>query len=87
MVNDPPEKHSNTGAIAGGIVGGLVFLAVVALGLLWWYMRKKRNADQKDIPFDSRALVSGDVMSQPTGSTNLHGSGTSTAPYSSPLYV
>jgi len=85
-VNSSPEKHSNTGAIAGGVVGGLVLLAVVGLGLLWWYMRKKRHAVQMDMPFDSRALVAGNVMSQPTGSSHLPDSGTSTAPYSSPLY-
>jgi len=61
------KGHSNAGAIAGGVVGGLVFLSMVFLGLLWWIMRKRRNAIQKDLVFDSSALVSGPAVSHTTG--------------------
>jgi len=48
-------------------VGGLVFLALIILAFLWWYMRKRRDAVQKDVSFDSRALFAPTpVMSQNT---------------------
>lgn len=61
------KSHSNAGAIAGGVIGGLVVLVGVCLLFLWRYVSKKRNAVQKDLTFDSRALVSG----QPTGGTMM----------------
>ncbi|PPQ64694.1 hypothetical protein CVT26_002784 [Gymnopilus dilepis] len=61
------KSHSNAGAIAGGVIGGLVVLVGVCLLFLWRYVSKKRNAVQKDLTFDSRALVSG----QPTGGTTM----------------
>jgi len=63
------KSKSNAGAIAGGVVGGLVFIAIVTLGALWFRIRRKRKMVQQAVPFDSQAaLVSGTAMSQITGS-------------------
>ncbi|KDR73492.1 hypothetical protein GALMADRAFT_251200 [Galerina marginata CBS 339.88] len=82
-------SHSNAGAIAGGVIGGLVFLAIIVLGLLWYFIRKRRNAVQTDVMFDSRALVSGHgtLMSQPTGTTSgMPSDGSTPVPFSHHLY-
>ena len=50
------------------MVGGIGFVALVGLGLLWFCLRRKRNKVQENVAFDRRALVSGG-MSQTTGST------------------
>jgi hypothetical protein len=41
-----------------------VFIAIIILGSLWFRIRRKRNAVQQDVSFDSQALVSGTTMSQ-----------------------
>jgi len=82
-------SHSNAGAIAGGVIGGLVVVAILVLGLLWYFIRKRRNAVQTDVMFDSRALVSGHgtIMTQPTGTTTRSPSdGPSPVPFSHHLY-
>lgn len=44
----PPSSGTNVGAIAGGVVGGIVALAVI-LGLIWWFViRKRRNAEGEE---------------------------------------
>lgn len=40
----PPEKKSKTGAIAGGVVGGLAGLGLLAGALIWALKRKKEKA-------------------------------------------
>jgi len=65
------NSKSNAGAIAGGVVGGLVFLAIIGLVVLWYILRKKRNMVQKDVTFDSQALVSGPSLSQATPGLSL----------------
>jgi len=45
---DMKESKSNTGAIAGGVVGGFVGLSLL-LGLLFWW-RKRQGAEQTAIP-------------------------------------
>jgi len=62
------NSKSNAGAIAGGVVGGIGLVAIVGLGTLLFFLRRKRNKVQKNVAFDSRALVSGTDMSQNTGS-------------------
>ena len=57
------SSKSNAGAIAGGVVGGLGFVAIVGLGALWFYLRRKRNKPSPSVAFDSSALVSGTTMS------------------------
>lgn len=38
---------TNTGAIAGGVVGGVAVLAAFILGVFWFYHRRKREAAKK----------------------------------------
>ncbi|KAJ8076169.1 hypothetical protein PM082_022154 [Marasmius tenuissimus] len=38
-----PDRKGNTGAIVGGVVGGLAFLALVIVGILFYHRRKKKN--------------------------------------------
>jgi hypothetical protein len=40
------SSHSNAGAIAGGVVGGIVFLAAVALGAVWFLLRRRGWKDR-----------------------------------------
>ncbi|KAJ6562309.1 hypothetical protein B0H19DRAFT_95632 [Mycena capillaripes] len=45
---NPVPKHTNVGAIAGGVVGGLV---VIVLALLaWWYLRRRRTSSAYAAP-------------------------------------
>lgn len=39
-----PPKKKNTGAIAGGVVGGLLALGLAAGGAIWALMKKKEKA-------------------------------------------
>lgn len=41
-----PGAESNVGAIAGGVVGGIVALASVVLGV-WWLMKRKRKVREE----------------------------------------
>jgi len=57
----PPSsstKHTNVGAIAGGVVGALVFLALLVVGLFFWRRRKRSQLIEETqtipITFDSR---------------------------------
>lgn len=36
------KKTSNTGAIAGGVVGGVAGVALIGV-LIWWVLRRKRR--------------------------------------------
>lgn len=43
--NDVPIKHkSNTGTVVGGIVGGIVALAIAALAVVWFRRQRSRGA-------------------------------------------
>ena len=37
------KKKSNTGAIAGGVIGGLLFLAVIGLIAFFWRRKKRKS--------------------------------------------
>ena len=57
----PPSsttKHKNVGAIVGGVVGALVFLALLVVGLFFWRRRKRSQLIEETqtmpILFDSR---------------------------------
>jgi hypothetical protein len=55
--NGPAQARSNTGAIAGGIVGGLICVGIIAGGL-FWYLRKKRAVkDDMDTWLDNTKMV------------------------------
>ena len=41
----PSQNRANTGAIAGGIVGALICVGIIAGGL-FWYLRKKRGVKE-----------------------------------------
>ncbi|KAF9459981.1 hypothetical protein BDZ94DRAFT_1267131 [Collybia nuda] len=45
---DSGSKKSNAGAIAGGVIGGLAFLAIVG-GLMFWLVRRRRRTLGKPI--------------------------------------
>ncbi len=53
------KSQPNAAAIAGGVVGGLVGLALILLALLRCQMKRRSSEIYKDLVFDSRALVSG----------------------------
>src|SRR5258708_40379534 len=53
------SSNPNLGAIVGGALGGSVGLAIILLLLLLWYLRRRSDRRQKDVVFDSTALVSG----------------------------
>lgn len=38
----PGEKKSNTGAIVAGVMGALLFLAILGAVLYWWIVRRRR---------------------------------------------
>ncbi|KAF2208726.1 hypothetical protein CERZMDRAFT_101169 [Cercospora zeae-maydis SCOH1-5] len=44
----PPNQNAvNTGAIAGGVVGGLAVLAILTLGLVWLLRRPRKTTNEK----------------------------------------
>ncbi|KAK4506996.1 hypothetical protein PRZ48_000730 [Zasmidium cellare] len=45
--NGSSNDDSNTGAITGGVVGGIVGLAIIILGILWYYRRRRRAVAAK----------------------------------------
>ncbi|KAM3417501.1 hypothetical protein BST61_g5743 [Cercospora zeina] len=45
----PPNQNLvNTGAIAGGVVGGLAVLAILTLGLVWLLRRPRKTVNEKN---------------------------------------
>jgi len=40
--NNQTKKSSNVGAIVGGVIGGLAFLAAVGIGA-WMFLRRRAN--------------------------------------------
>ncbi|KAF7303259.1 hypothetical protein MKEN_01289900 [Mycena kentingensis (nom. inval.)] len=49
--SDTGHRSSNTGAIVGGVVGGLAVLGL-AVGALLWYRRRQKRGDEFDGDFD-----------------------------------
>ncbi|KAG1728545.1 hypothetical protein EDB19DRAFT_155971 [Suillus lakei] len=60
----PVNNTSNTGAIAGGVVGGIAIIAL--LGLLFFCLRRRRRRDEFDGNFDPDR-----VLSHPSGGGTL----------------
>lgn len=54
----PPKKKKplSQGDIAGICVGGMFSLAIVVLGLAWWYDRKKSKKDAADTEQRAREI-------------------------------
>lgn len=50
------KKSTNTGAIAGGVVGGVVALALIGLGVFFW---RRRQTQKGDIKYQASAIYSG----------------------------
>ncbi|KAL8660532.1 MAG: hypothetical protein Q9202_006455 [Teloschistes flavicans] len=48
--SSPPKGSisTNTGAIAGGVVGGILALCILASLILWWFRRRKRKSNTID---------------------------------------
>ncbi|KAI5370160.1 hypothetical protein Slin15195_G010380 [Septoria linicola] len=44
VVTADSSSSSNTGTVAGGVVGGIAGLALILLGFLWLYRRQRRRA-------------------------------------------
>ncbi|KAI4137595.1 MAG: hypothetical protein LQ341_005083 [Variospora aurantia] len=55
-LSPPPSSSNNTGAIAGGVVGGVVGLALIA-GLAYFLYRRKRNGYSKPGKGSDRAQL------------------------------
>ncbi|THU75982.1 hypothetical protein K435DRAFT_879897 [Dendrothele bispora CBS 962.96] len=69
--NTPPGPRSNTGTIAGSVVGGVIFLGLLALGIWLLYKRKRqvRQLDQwgsTNIPAMSNLAVEPFLFQNPT---------------------
>ena len=50
MQGTPAPKSSNIGPIVGGVVGGVVALAAIALGLMYW--KNKRDEKRRRLEYD-----------------------------------
>ena len=48
--NTGSQKKSNTGAIVGGVVGGVAFLGIVLAALFFFYRRRRNQGGQYDRP-------------------------------------
>ncbi|KIM45559.1 hypothetical protein M413DRAFT_442230 [Hebeloma cylindrosporum] len=75
-------SKTNVGAIAGGVVGGVAGLALIA-GLVFWLLRRRKNASSQPTPgiYDPQPLTSAE---KPVMATTGTGS-TGTAFISTPL--
>jgi len=66
----PGPKKSNTGAIVGGVVGGLAVLAAISIGA--WFLLKRRKAKVTYAPAATAAPYEADGRAYPN---ELHGGG------------
>ncbi|GIZ47477.1 hypothetical protein CKM354_001056700 [Cercospora kikuchii] len=48
----PSPNSVNTGAIAGGVVGGLAVLAILTMGLVWLLRRPRKTTNEKAVGKD-----------------------------------
>ncbi|KAF3926541.1 hypothetical protein AA313_de0200729 [Arthrobotrys entomopaga] len=60
------SPKSNTGAIAGGVVGGVVAVALLVF-IIWWFLRKRRNQEPPSIPQPEGVVPPGGPGGRPTG--------------------
>jgi hypothetical protein len=37
------KKSNHKGSIAGGVVGGIIFLVAIGAVLLWWFQRRRKS--------------------------------------------
>lgn len=89
----------NAGAIAGGVVGGVAFLAIVAVIGFWYSLRRKQRNEETEVNvFESHlptssttpynpAVASGPVMRETPGHRSQQGSIVSLNTYSPPITV
>ncbi|KAL1799937.1 hypothetical protein ACET3X_000279 [Alternaria dauci] len=61
-VNRP--KKNNTGAIAGGVVGGVCGLALIAAAIYLLLRHKKKHGQVPEIPSDERGEVGGSAITE-----------------------
>jgi hypothetical protein len=66
----PRPKNSNTGAIVGGVVGGLAILAAILIGA--WFLLRRRKAKVAYAPAATSAPYEADGRAYPN---ELHGDG------------
>ncbi|KAJ7246312.1 hypothetical protein B0H12DRAFT_1126638 [Mycena haematopus] len=71
-----PQSASHTGAIVGGVIGGLAFLGLVG-GVLFWFHRRSRDKTDFDGNFDpARVTSTGPIPSDPEMIQHHVGGGT-----------
>ncbi|KAJ7652100.1 hypothetical protein DFH06DRAFT_541391 [Mycena polygramma] len=56
-----PSRHSSTAAIAGGVVGGLVLLALAA-GLAFWLRKRNRPQQVTEVVMRPKDMINGEVL-------------------------
>lgn len=56
VATSTPVNHSNTGAIVGGVVGGIAAIALI--GLLFFCLRRRRRREEFDGNFDPDHVIS-----------------------------
>jgi len=76
------SSRFNAGAIAGGVVGGLLFFAVAALVALWWFIRRRNPRAHDDRAFVAPPTNMVSSTGLPDGPSLL-----STNPYVSEVYL
>ncbi|KDR73491.1 hypothetical protein GALMADRAFT_251199 [Galerina marginata CBS 339.88] len=62
------KKKSNAGAIAGGVIGGLIALALIA-GLVVWLLRRRRNQSPTSASYQPAMASQNPVSAAHTGSS------------------
>ena len=50
-----PKKKSKAGAIAGGVVGGVALLGIVAIAVVWLVLRRRASSRQSRFSYASSA--------------------------------
>ncbi|CAL1697102.1 unnamed protein product [Somion occarium] len=71
---DPPKKSSHTGAIVGGVIGGVAFLVIVALSAFFLsrYYHRKSTLGTFDPQLDETKAPTPYTLGAPTGEVSIY---------------